>query len=60
VTHRQDVGEDGDDGGVEVEGEVFGLDVGDVHHLEGVGAGVAELVVRNLGSEWQKLFSFVT
>lgn len=43
--HRQDVGEDGDDGRVQVCREVLGLHVGHVHHLERVGAGVGQLVV---------------
>ena len=45
ITYRQNVGEDHDEGGVEVDGEGLGLGVEDVEHAVGVGAGVAELFV---------------
>ena len=44
-SHRQDVGEDGHDGRVQVGGELLGLEVSDVHDPEGVGAGVGQPLV---------------
>ena len=44
-SYREDIGEDRDECRVQVDGELLRLGLEDIHHLEGVGASVAELVV---------------
>ncbi len=45
-SHRQNIGEDSDQGIVEVPFELFIPGVADFGHVEGVGAGVADAVIR--------------
>ena len=47
MTYRQDISEDGDENGIEIDGELLrlGLEFVNVGDLHWVGAGVAELVV---------------